>query len=558
MNNDSLFSLEGSDLSNLLTPSWVKESESKVSFQSTDENKSRFTPASHHRFDRGASQGRGDQGAPRREQRSVGGRDVRGKRSSERFSSQGRTSLPPREIAPVFHGWNIHILPEQRGMDEIAKQIKTEAKAYPLFNLTRLILEKPERYCLQFVKEASSEGSKTPTSKLFQCLLDQTLWLSEQEVIAHLLKQYSDRYYRSERTTVESPTGSYSSIGICGMSQTLLGPSNHHEYQSKIIRLHVERFSNIPFDLFKSRIQTTRDEALIEKWKEEQSVREEFYFLNAPEGTEPEKFKNIAEVEAHFKKHEAAALIAEVSSKVILPGASVLKFSSNAIQRLVRQSLDQLKRFPLPLSHLVGQELSSRGLQIFKAHENIVYASVVRPRYLDRQETPISAHLTTILDCLEAHRKSSRAEQWKALLETSSFSSETSEKEQEAVIAKDLTWLIREGYIINYALRGFEVVRKPKIKNDRPLLKIASADEVQGVDGAEKLSVQKLLDASSTGATKQFIAEVEVGKKSNKKVSIQSLPPAEVAPEENDQPIHEVGVQITSPSEEGSELKTKG
>ncbi|HLB32998.1 MAG TPA: AsmA-like C-terminal region-containing protein [Chthoniobacterales bacterium] len=44
---------------------------------------------------------------------------------------------------------------------------------------------------------------------------------------------------------------------------------------------------------------------------------------------------------------------------------------------------------------------------------------------------------------------------------------------------------------------------------NRLLSKLAYADEVQGVDGAQKLSVQKLLDASSTGATKQFAAEVE-------------------------------------------------
>src|SRR3990167_3788928 len=52
-------------------------------------------------------------------------------------------------------------------------------------------------------------------------------------------------------------------------------------------------------------------------------------------------------------------------------------------------------------------------------------------------------------------------------------------------------------------------------EENRPLSKLASADEVQGVDGAQKLSVQKLLDASSTGVTKQFAAEVEFGKKSN-------------------------------------------
>ncbi|OHE77451.1 MAG: hypothetical protein A3F67_02380 [Verrucomicrobia bacterium RIFCSPHIGHO2_12_FULL_41_10] len=46
------------------------------------------------------------------------------------------------------------------------------------------------------------------------------------------------------------------------------------------------------------------------------------------------------------------------------------------------------------------------------------------------------------------------------------------------------------------------------------LSKLAYADKVQGAEGAQKLSVQELLDASSTEATKQFTAEVEFPKKS--------------------------------------------
>ncbi|HLB32598.1 MAG: hypothetical protein A3F67_05450 [Verrucomicrobia bacterium RIFCSPHIGHO2_12_FULL_41_10] len=42
-----------------------------------------------------------------------------------------------------------------------------------------------------------------------------------------------------------------------------------------------------------------------------------------------------------------------------------------------------------------------------------------------------------------------------------------------------------------------------------PVFKVAEADEEQGVDGAQKLSVQELLDASSTDATKLFAAEVD-------------------------------------------------
>ncbi|HLB34867.1 MAG TPA: discoidin domain-containing protein [Chthoniobacterales bacterium] len=42
-----------------------------------------------------------------------------------------------------------------------------------------------------------------------------------------------------------------------------------------------------------------------------------------------------------------------------------------------------------------------------------------------------------------------------------------------------------------------------------PVLKVAEADEGRGVGGAQKLSVQQLLDASSTGATKPFAAAVD-------------------------------------------------
>ncbi|HLB33345.1 MAG: hypothetical protein A3F67_10525 [Verrucomicrobia bacterium RIFCSPHIGHO2_12_FULL_41_10] len=58
---------------------------------------------------------------------------------------------------------------------------------------------------------------------------------------------------------------------------------------------------------------------------------------------------------------------------------------------------------------------------------------------------------------------------------------------------------------------------------NRVLSKFAYADEVQGVDGPQKLSVQELLDASSTGATQQFAAEVEFRKNSNSLAAQQAL-----------------------------------
>ena len=42
-----------------------------------------------------------------------------------------------------------------------------------------------------------------------------------------------------------------------------------------------------------------------------------------------------------------------------------------------------------------------------------------------------------------------------------------------------------------------------------PVLKFAEADEGQGADGAQQLSVRLVLEGASTGATKPFAASVE-------------------------------------------------
>lgn len=453
INEQPLFSLEDADLSNLLMPSWVKESSVNNASLRVDQNQKDQESFSSPRARSGFHQ-------DRREGRS---RNIsKGRDNKDRSAFSKREQYPPRvtaPAAPAFHGWKIEFLPEQRGLDEIAKQLKTEAKAYPLFELAKLILEKPERYLLRFVK--TSLVKKT-SSKLYQCRLDDSLWLSEKELIAHVLKNYRDRYYLTETIEVESPKGSYAVIAVCGMSETILGPSNHHEYQAKVRRLHTERFPNLPFEVFKSRIKMVRDEALVEQWKTEQTTRETFTPCDTPEGSEAGKILTLAEVEMHFKREHATGLIVEVEEEAFLSGVVGIRFLTSSIRNSVQQALEELRRFPLPLSHLLGNEFTARGLQVFKAHENIVYVSIARPRVLNHQETPLSPPLTALIKALEAHYKSLRAEQWKAMVASRPLSTVETEAERESAVAKDLAWLIHEGYVVNYALRGFALAKKPQ------------------------------------------------------------------------------------------------
>ncbi|HLB34435.1 MAG TPA: hypothetical protein VJK54_09415, partial [Chthoniobacterales bacterium] len=88
---------------------------------------------------------------------------------------------------------------------------------------------------------------------------------------------------------------------------------------------------------------------------------------------------------------------------------------------------------------------------------------------------------------------------------------ENTSSEEQVNISNWIEHLKRERDLIDRSKPTLGQINKiiALIRNNRHLSKLAYADEVQGVDGAEKLSVQELLDASSTDATKQFAAEVE-------------------------------------------------
>ena len=439
-NMEPLFSLENADLKTLFTPAWVKETTVTHSSHSLEE---------------------ASKEAPERRYKNSPG--VRGRRDRKNHPSLFNKKEDHVAVKRVLalHGWKIEFLPEPQSVDDIAKQIKSDGKAYPLFELARLILQKPERYTLRFVKISTRENL---SSRLYQCLVDQGLWLSEKELVSHVLKNYCDRYYVTEKIEVEPPKGLYTSLAVCGMSQTILGPSNHHEYQTKMRQLYLKRFAHLPFEVFKSRIMILRDAAKIEEWKKAESTSEIFIPVAPLQEAQSLKISSLAALEAHFKQEHAPSLSAEINEEVFLSGVSGIQCSDPLIKSAIEQALQELKRFPLPLSHLLGQELGACGLQIFKAHENIVYVSLARPRYVS-EERPLSPSLMVLLNTLKSHQKSSRTEQWQAIVASRPLQVEENKDQHESAVAKDLKWLIHEGYVMNYASRGFEIAKKPKTQS---------------------------------------------------------------------------------------------
>ena len=176
---------------------------------------------------------------------------------------------------------NVTFLPDEKGVEQLARQIKITGRAYPLFQIAQLVLQKPERYSVQLGVKKKADG--TVAQPLFVCALDDSPWLSEDEAVAHVLKNHFATFYQAERTATEPPKGTYTFVAQCGMSGVILGPPNYHDYQNQLRKLHAERFSRMPFDVFKSRVKIVKDEAVVKKWIEDQSFKTEYTCLNVPE-----------------------------------------------------------------------------------------------------------------------------------------------------------------------------------------------------------------------------------------------------------------------------------
>src|SRR5579883_2071360 len=222
---------------------------------------------------------RGDrQGGPRREgdrgsrmggPRRDGRRDDRGQREERRE--------PPAPLPEV----TVTLMPDDKGVDSLSRQIKMSGRSFPLFDIAQMILQKPERQQVRFEVKKKPDG--TIAQPLFLCAVDDTLWLSEQEAVDHLLNKHFGMFYQAEKTPTDPPKGTYTFVAQCGMSGVILGPPNYHDYQNQLHKLHAERFSRMPFEMFKSRVKIVREEAVVKKWVEDQSFKTEYTCLNVPE-----------------------------------------------------------------------------------------------------------------------------------------------------------------------------------------------------------------------------------------------------------------------------------
>ena len=435
----------------------------------------------------------GEAGGPRR---SFGDRP-RGPRREGAGEPPWRREERREPVAPLPEV-SLAFVPDEKGVESLARQIKLTGRAYPMFEIGQLVLRKPDRYHVTFSVLRKPDGSIA--QQLWLCNLDDTLWLNEAEAVSHVLRKHFGTFYQAEKTPTDPPKGTYTFVAQCSLSGVILGPPNFHDYQAKLHKLHASRFARMPFELYKTKVRIVRDEATVKQWVDEQSWKTEYVCLNVPESI---KLATRDEVEKHFREVHQANILRTVESWR-LSGQAAQALPTPALRLLLRRAWEEQQRFPLRVVHALSQQFAAHGLQFFKVNKTVTHVSVARPHYLDLGESPVSESIRRIVEFIEATPGCTRKRLLGSLApapapaplpvvpppavapppaEPASTGDpaaapastpvpvaapegpkEPQPTPEQTALISDLHWLIHQGHVIEFANGRLETAKKPKPK----------------------------------------------------------------------------------------------
>ncbi len=328
-----------------------------------------------------------------------------------------KPSLPPLAIEVTF-------IPEEKALAPMFETMKQSSRAYALFDLAKLILNRAERHR---IKLARKDGP------LYRTLLEENVFLTEADALRYTFRRCGDRLFSEAKKPVEPPKGNFQFVNRCGLTGEWLGPPNFHEYQSRLVKHHQSRLPHVPFEKFKASIETVRDEAAVRAWIESRSTATQYTCLLC---REPVVFDERADAENHVRQNHLSVLVA-TSPVVELTGVASRQLEGRLLE-FVRQRWEQERRFPIGTVNELRPYLMKAGFHFFKRDRSITY---VTPIKLNRFESiaHLTEHVQKIITFLRANPNATR----KQLIEHFGAADET-------LLAADLHWLIQDGYVVEF------------------------------------------------------------------------------------------------------------
>ena len=160
---------------------------------------------------------------------------------------------------------DVSFIPDTDSLGHLVKEFRATMRAYPLHHIADLFVTHHDRYKVKLEARAKSNPKKSES--LYQCTNTGMVFVQREACVSHVLNSQLDNYFEKQETATEGPRGNFVCVARCGFSGELLGPPNYHGYKQAIQDLWRSRFQHIDFDRYLSKIETLRDEEMIEQWK---------------------------------------------------------------------------------------------------------------------------------------------------------------------------------------------------------------------------------------------------------------------------------------------------
>lgn len=369
--------------------------------------------------------------AEKRQDRSGRKEDRRDRRAPDRRrEDRDKISNP---IAPPIA---VRFLPHPTAFENVIAQIKSGLVAYSLFALARLFLEKPTRYDVRL--------TPPPESPLWQLGEDGALSMDREFLDRNAFRFTQPNFYKIDITESEPVKGNFTNVARCKLSGTLLGPTNHHDYQRRLRNLFEQRFSRrMSFANYQRQIETVTDPQLVEQWKEDARKITTFSTLR---DESPATFSSAPEADRHFRQNYLPGLIRSISEKTV-GGVESRHLPDRALNRLVENEWARETRSPSQMMQELATQIRHTGLQVFRHRRGMLFVSPIYPRAFAYEETTLSPQVRTILEAVGTTPGIGRKE-----LADKMIVGLAGEEEDRAklALASDLHWLISEGHVIEF------------------------------------------------------------------------------------------------------------
>ncbi|MGE9295256.1 MAG: hypothetical protein ACQKBV_03095 [Puniceicoccales bacterium] len=323
--------------------------------------------------------------------REGGGR--RGERR-DRGDRGSRRDGPPQPFKPIV---DVAFYPEDAPFKALCHAMRTNCRTYELFEIARLILDKADRFVV-VLHPKSGEGPQ----EFYISVPDGLPFSSEDQVIAHVIKNHLDRFVETEEIEVEPPSGNFPIINRCGVTGELIGPPNYHRYQALVHEHHAVKTPNMSFEKFQQRIESVRDEEVVQQWMDKMKKITRYKVKSATEGDDAEVFDSLESLKFYLI-HRRRAEIVRTTNQARFSGKQAEELPAGPLRSSILGWREHQQRFPLETANNLRGRLRRMHFTIYKrGSKGASYVCAVKRKFRTPQ-TRLAESLQELIDFIEKH-----------------------------------------------------------------------------------------------------------------------------------------------------------